>query len=196
MSFTLNQGLADYHFARHGEDVACGQLGALHSTRSFNGEGEAAAFLRPFLSDAAAAGRLRRMALDLLPGLNPQRLTDQDVVRELARLLATGLVLVIQCVLPQAPGVQQEPEAPPPPPKEKAPPPATAKHWIEFKVIEEKTKRAVPEVTLKLTLPGRGQESHTTEAKALRISLAGPGTAELLEMTHPDVWEMVEIQSG
>jgi len=63
-------------------------------------------------------------------------------------------------------------------------------------VVEEKTKRLIPEVTLKVTLPGRGEESHTTEAKALHIRLASPGTADLLEMTHPDVWEAVEIQSG
>jgi|YNPNPStandDraft_1061719.scaffolds.fasta_scaffold00229_20 hypothetical protein len=196
MGFTLHQGLSDYHFGGIGEEFTCKQHGASHSARSFGSEGEAAAFLRSFLDDPGAASRLRRMALDLLPGLNPQRLTDQDVIRELARLLVAGLIFVIQCILAQAPGVQQEPEAPPPPPKPKAPPPVTAKHWIEFKVVEEKTKRLIPEVTLKVTLPGRGEESHTTEAKALHIRLASPGTADLLEMTHPDVWEAVEIQSG
>jgi hypothetical protein len=110
--------------------------------------------------------------------------------------LVAGLIFVIECVLAQAPGVPQQVEAPPPPPKPKAPPPVTARHWIEFKVIEEKTRRPVPEVTLRLRLPGRGEESHTTGAKTLHISLASAGTADLLEMKHLDVWEVVEIQSG
>jgi hypothetical protein len=196
MGFTLRQGLSDYHFGRIGEEVTCKQHGASHTVRSFSSEGEAAAFLRSLLDDPGAASPLRRMALDLVPGLDPQRLTDQVVIRELGRLLVAGLIFVIECVLAQAPGVPQQVEAPPPPPKPKAPPPVTARHWIEFKVIEEKTRRPVPEVTLRLRLPGRGEESHTTGAKTLHISLASAGTADLLEMKHLDVWEVVEIQSG
>lgn len=196
MGYTLRYGLTDYHFMKRGDPVDCKHHGAQHNSRAFTSEDEAVAFLRVFFDDPGAASQLRQMALELRPGLGGPRPADQNVVRELARLLVAGSLLIIQCVHTQAPAVPQQAEAPPSPPKLKSPRPATVKHWIEFKVIEEKTKRPIPEVTLKLVLPGRGEESHTTEAKTLHISLASAGTADLLEMKHLDVWEVVETQSG
>lgn len=196
MTLTLWQAGADYHFSTAGETPGCQRSGSLHTSLAFTDQSQAVSFLRSLMSDPMAANWLRRLALDLVPGLNPQRITDNDVMRELGRLLAAGALLVTRCVLPQAPGVQQEVQAPPRPPQQKAAPPPTARHWIEFKLIDEKTKRFIPEATLKLNLPGRGKEQRTTEAKPLRIDLASAGMAELLEITHLDVWEVVSIQSG
>jgi len=195
MHFTVSWGRADYHFVTGGDENICKQLGALHTSLAAD-HPQIPAIVRHALSEPVAAGHLRRLAAEAAGSANPQRMSEQDVMREISRLISSGRMLVVECRLPEAPGIQPEAQAPPRPPQQKAPPPPTAKHWIEFKLIEEKTKRFISEATLKVNLPGRGKEEHTTEAKALRIDLASAGTADLLEITHLDLWEIVSIQSG
>ncbi len=194
MSITLSWGLIHYHLVTKGEEFACGRANATHSTLDFLDPSQAESFLKRFRDDTAAMVQLRRFVSELAPS-SSGALKDAEALAELAKQLPVKRVSIIKCELPVTGGAR--PQAPPPPPrKEKAAPPPVAKHWIEFRVIEEKTQRPVAEMTLKVRLPGRGEEEHTTAARDVHIDLAASGVADLLEMTHLDVWEAVDIQSG
>ncbi len=194
MSIKLCWGLTHYHIVSGGEEFTCTRQNATHTTLSFEDEGEAGVFLKRFLSDTTGMALLRRLVSDLGPP-GSGTLKDAEVLSRLARLLVAKRALIIKCEREETGGGREQ-AAPPAPVKRKEAPPPVAKHWIEFTVIEQKTQRHVPEMTLKVTLPGRGEEQHTTVSADLHIDLASTGTADLLEMTHLDVWEVVDLKSG
>lgn len=195
MHFTLWWGPAQYHFVTGGEENICRAAGALHTPLAPDNP-QVFAILQQALADPVAGEFLRRLAAEARGSLAPHALSRREVEAEIGRLFGAGRLLIVECLLPQAPALQGEEQAAPRRPQEKAPPPPTLKHWIEFHVVEENTQRFVPEVSMELELPGRGKESHSTEARTLHIPLAQGGTAKILRMEHPESWVVVLVRQG
>ncbi|MGC8792275.1 MAG: hypothetical protein ACP5U2_02660 [Bryobacteraceae bacterium] len=193
-AYYIAWGGLTYHFVAQGEELRCAQVGAVHTPLQFELEEQAAAFVRRLMTDEAVRGWLRQLASG--GAIGSQRLNDDEVVRALTYLLTTRRLEVLHCRPPLEPTLPQEAEGARAPAEREKAAPVVEKHWIEFKVVEEKTKRFVSEVTLKVELPGRGEETHSTEARALHIPLGQAGVAKIVGMEHAESWIVVAVQQG
>jgi len=184
-----------FHLGARDEQFTCRVAQPDHVPLAFEDADQAAAFVRGLMREEAVAESLRRLALPFSDAVVGQPLADDAVIRALAHLIATRRLAIVECRPSPAP-VLPEVEVAPPAAARKKEVPALQKHWIEFLVVDVRTGQLVPEVSLCLDLPGRGEEEHSTEAAPLHINLSRPGVARIVEMRHLDVWEVVDVQSG
>lgn len=188
---TLWAPFGSYHLTTPGRAPVCAHDQPLHGALEFDDLEQAAAFVSRLMNDVTAAQWLRRLAADLGTTATGGSTTDEQVARDLAYLLWTRRLVLIECRPPLAPHVPEESEAPPPPPREASRREPVAEHWIEFKVVEETSQQFIENVSVELVLPNREEASYTTERNVLHIKLSQSGTARLLKLEHSDYWEAV-----
>lgn len=75
------------------------------------------------------------------------------------------------------------------------------KPWVRFKVVNEKGKKVVPGVKLKLALPEADNRNRTTlaeeEEKEVLVEDIKRGTCKVEELSHAaQIWEVVSIESA
>lgn len=191
MQLTLWAAFGNYHLTDPGQEPLCPHDQPSHARLDFDDLESAARMVKRLMEEATAAQRLRGLAAGA--GLSPvaSGAGGEQLARELAYLLLTRRLVLIECRPPLAPHVPQESEAPPPPPREASRREPVAEHWIEFKVVEEAGQQFIENARLELVLPNREEATHTTERNVLHIKLSQSGTARLLKLEHSDYWEAV-----
>lgn len=190
MQLTLWAAFGNYHLTDPGQEPLCPHDQPSHARLDFDDLESAARMVKRLMEEATAAQRLRGLAAGA--GLSPvaSGAGGEQLARELAYLLLTRRLVLVECRPPPAPQVPQQGQAPPPPAGGGGRQTAT-QHWIEFKVVEEESQRFIENVTLELVLPNRQEATHTTQGDTLHIRLNQSGAARLLKMEHADYWEAV-----
>jgi hypothetical protein len=150
-----------------GEGVSGGQV------LEFSDRYAAETFLRRFVRDPVATTVFRDMLPRGLAGSGLHRLSDQQVVEQLALSLAAGQVLVAAVPRPEAywraiEGERREEvvEAPPAAATRREEPRAE-RSWIKFRVVDDESGEPVAGVSLQVKLPTGEIRSCTTDSAGL-----------------------------
>ena len=67
--------------------------------------------------------------------------------------------------------------------------------WIGFQFIEEKTNKDVPQITLSLKLPRKGETDEVYAKDLLKIESLDNGTGEVKKTLHAEVWSVEKVEA-
>ncbi len=122
----------------------------------------ALSFLNRLTKDPAQTATLRNMIAGGRHDVH--ELSDEDVLSQFAALLVSGEVKLLRSPLHRGRRASPEAEEEKSPAASGGPTPGPKKHWVEFRVVDDKTGQPVAGVQLTVKIPGGGIEQHTTDA--------------------------------
>ncbi len=161
MGKSIHSGSRELYFFGHGD------------LRRFDDEASALQFVRELAEDPLALASLRELLVEQGSALDLAHLEHEDLLRELAALLADGHVQVAR-----APGVAYGGVSPEQWPDETTSE-ARENTWIEIQLVDEKN-RPVSGERYRIVLPDGSQRTGTTDASGLaRHVVKEPGECKI-----------------
>ena len=159
-------------------------------------------FLRDFMNNPLNMMTLREVLVESLPITNVFRLTDDDILEQLAWQIARGRVRLVLHEYASAMGTggsADSAEAEEEEQEEPAPVPADATqeetYWIAFQVIDDEANEPMSGIRLKVKLPTGAVNEYTTNADGLvRIDNLPSGTCDIEEIFSSYALEIVQVE--
>lgn len=166
----------------------------------FLDDADAFTFLRGLTDDDFNRNAIRRFAVEYGLFADTRPVDETRMLRVLAAGVQSGRLLIVRPgdwhAAPTSGAGKHEPKGEPtPPPEPEPPPPTDEKTWIKFEILDEKSGKPVPGVTLKVKLPnGESRNVTSNAAGVIEITDIPPGTCEIERMTDNQTFEVVSIQ--
>ena len=151
-------------------------------------------FLRPFLRDSLSMMSIRRIFSGNSLNGGFFRLSDHQVLEQLAWRLASGQFRILELPLEMPAWSPVEPEVE----EEEAAPAAAAvpeaDHWIKLQIVDDDTNEPIEGVPLKIKLPtGEVKEFKSDKDGTIEVKGVPEGTWDIEEMLDSDALEVVEV---
>lgn len=180
-------------------------------------------FLRNFTLDPFSMIALRSVLAGVAPIMNIYRLTDDELLQQLAWQIAYKHLFLVKRAeeLPHVSGLgvlsdaeteddssadsadtadatTELAEQSTTDTEESTDSPAVNEEitdWIEFRIVDDETDMPMPDVGLKIRLPDGEIKDYTTDSNGIvRIDNLSPGTCDIVEMTDPDAAEVIAVE--
>ncbi len=151
-------------------------------------------FLRPFMRDSLSMMNIRRILSGYSLNGGATRLSDHQVLEQLAWRLVSGQFRILELPLDMPAWGYVEPEVE----EEEAAPAAAAvpeaEHWIKLQIVDDDTNEPVEGVPLKIKLPtGEVKEFKSDKDGTVEVKGVPEGTWDIEEMLDSDALEVVEV---
>jgi hypothetical protein len=192
------------------EILAWYESGPSDTFMDFQNEFFARQFLRGFMNDPLNMMALRETLVELLSITNISKLTDDEILDQLAWQIVHGSVKLLQHEYSPATGsgrsgvtAEVEEEEGQVQEQDQAEPAAGItqdvaqedNNWITFQIIDDKMNQPMSDVVLKIKLPTGSVNQYTTNANGLvRIDNLPSGTCDIEEIINSDALEIVQVE--
>ena len=150
-------------------------------------------YLNPFMRDPLSIINIRRNLCGSSLNRDFFRLSDHQVLEQLAWRLASGQFMIVELPLEMPVWGYIEPEDEEEEAAAEAVVPAT-EHWIKLQIVDDDTNEPVEGVPLKIKLPtGEVKEFKSDKNGTVEVKGVPEGTWDIEEMLDSDALEVVEV---